>query len=359
MDPTTRRRFTSRLFVLALTVLGSAPRDVLAITPALASSGGDRDIRGGSLANTSLTKVDAPDPVTSGTDLTYTIVASNEGPDPALSAVVNDVLPAGTTFVSMSPPSGWTCMTPAVGAGGTVNCTNPSLAVGSDTFVLTVHVDPTLAPLTVLTNTADLTSTTPDQQPDDNIATALTTVLSPARLTATKTVASGTPYPGSAVTYTVVIRNSGPAMQHGNPGPELTDVLPPQLALVSAMATSGTAVATIGTNTVTWDGSLAVNATVTITIQATIGLGVAPGTTVTNQGTLAYDLDGDGANEASGLTDDPAPPGATDPTAFVVVGQPVVQVPALGGAGLAALAGLLAVFAASRLRRSGAGQVAR
>ena len=48
------------------------------------------------------------------------------------------------------------------------------------------------------------------------------------------------------ITYTVVLTNAGPNTQSDNPGDELTDVLPASLTLVSASATSGTAVATIG-----------------------------------------------------------------------------------------------------------------
>ena len=61
---------------------------------------------------------------------------------------------------------------------------------------------------------------------------------------------------GGTVTYTVTLTNTGPGAQGDNPGNEFTDVLPAHLALVSATATSGTAVANVGTNTVTWNGSI-------------------------------------------------------------------------------------------------------
>ncbi len=58
----------------------------------------------------------------------------------------------------------------------------------------------------------------------------------------TKTV-SGTFAVGNTVTYVITLTNSGPGPQADNPGNELTDVLPAGLALVSATATAGTAVA--------------------------------------------------------------------------------------------------------------------
>ncbi len=141
-------------------------------------------------------------------------------------------------------------------------------------------------------------------------APALSTVIG------TKTV-SGSFVVGGAVTYAVTITNTGSTPVADNPGNELTDVLPAGLTLASANATSGTAVATIGTNTVTWNGGIAGGASVTVTITATINAGAA-GTTITNQGTIRYDSDLNGSNETTVATDDPTVGGASDPTSFVV-----------------------------------------
>jgi len=167
-------------------------------------------------------------------------------------------------------------------------------------------------------------------------------------LSGTKT-ASGTFAPGSTVIYTVVLTNQGPGTQGDNPGAEFTDVLPAGLTLVSATATSGTTAT--AANTVTWNGSLAASASVTITITATINSNVAPGTTITNQGTIAYDADGNGTNEASATTDDPATAGGANPTTFQVGAGSIAEVPTLDTFGLALLALLLAMGGALLLRR--------
>jgi uncharacterized repeat protein (TIGR01451 family) len=136
-------------------------------------------------------------------------------------------------------------------------------------------------------------------------------------LSATKTV-SGSFQVNGTVTYTVTITNNGTANQADNAGNEFTDVLPASLTLINASATSGTAVATIGTNTVNWKGSLApLGGSVTITITATVKTGTQ-GTTISNQGNLSFDANNDGTNEASGVTDDPGVGGTTDPTSFTV-----------------------------------------
>ena len=51
-------------------------------------------------ADLSITKTDDADPVVAGTDLTYTLVVTNDGPSDATNVVVTDPLPAGTSFVS-------------------------------------------------------------------------------------------------------------------------------------------------------------------------------------------------------------------------------------------------------------------
>ncbi|MEO6193364.1 MAG: IPTL-CTERM sorting domain-containing protein [Thermoanaerobaculia bacterium] len=134
-------------------------------------------------------------------------------------------------------------------------------------------------------------------------------------VTATKTV-TGTFTVGGTVTYTVTLTNNGTAAQADNAGNEFTDILPAGLTLVSASATSGTAAT--AANTATWNGVLApLGGSVTITITATVNAG-AQGTTISNQGTVSYDADNNGTNEASNSTDDPGVAGASDPTTFVV-----------------------------------------
>ncbi len=291
-------------------------------------------------ADVSVTKVDTPDPVTAGERLTYTITVQNAGPDTATTVGLSDTLPAGTTFVSLSAPGGWSCTTPAVGANGTVGCSIAAFPVGSATFTIVVTVD-WLTPVgTVLWNAATLYSVTPDPDSEDRSSTVTTTVVSPARLSATKAV-SGSYRPGGTVIYAIDLRNAGPGMQLDNPGDELVDVLPAELALVSASANSGTVVATVGTNTVTWNGTLVAGGVTTITIRATVRAGTLPGASVTNQASIAYDLDGNGTNEASGTSDDPATTTAGDPTTFVALAEPTI--PAVGDLGLALLGLLVAI----------------
>jgi uncharacterized repeat protein (TIGR01451 family) len=295
-------------------------------------------------ANLSVTKVDTPDPIAPGANITYTITVNNAGPTNASSVSLSDTLPANTTFVSLASPGGWSCITPAVGAAGTVTCTNASVGTGNAVFTLVVAVAGNTPNATVISNTATVSSTTADPSTGNESATATTTVHSGPNLVATKSV-SGSFLPGGSIAYTIVLTNNGGALQPDNPGNELVDVLPPAVTLVSASATSGTAVATVGTNTVTWNGSLAAGASVTITINATVSPSATVGTTVSNQATINYDADGNGTNESTRQSDSTSAPGASDPTTFAVAPANFSAIPTLDERALMALAVMLAMLA--------------
>src|SRR6266446_10214499 len=251
-------------------------------------------------ADLSVSKIDSPDPVNAGSNLTYTITVNNNGPDAAANASWSDTLPAGTTFVALSDVGGLSCSKPAPGVNGVISCSHPSFSVGSSVFTLIVAVAPTVPAGSTLSNTATATSSTPDGNPGNESGTATTMVLSPASVTGNKSVLGGTT-PGSTVNYVIVLANSGSSDQQDNPGNEFTDVLSTDLTLVSASANGGTATANTGTNTVTWNGVIPANDSVTIVIDATIKTGTEDHT-IANQGTISYDADGNGTNEASAST---------------------------------------------------------
>jgi uncharacterized repeat protein (TIGR01451 family) len=126
-------------------------------------------------ADLSLTKTDAPDPVTVGGNLTYTLTVTNQGPDPSTDSTVTDTLPAGVTFVSVIPSQG-VCSSPL--PGSPVICSLGPLAVGaSATIGIVATVDPTA--VSPLSDTATVAGIEADPVQDNNSATAETTISSP------------------------------------------------------------------------------------------------------------------------------------------------------------------------------------
>jgi uncharacterized repeat protein (TIGR01451 family) len=157
-------------------------------------------------ADLAVTKSDTPDPVPAGSDLTYTIVVTNNGPATALTVTLTDAVPADTTFRSVSTPGAWSCTTPAVGGTGTISCTLDSLASGQQSAVtLRVRVDAGATAGSTITNTASVSSLVNDPVSGNNSATATTTVAAantcptPGKDGAGGTLASGVNsyYPGT------------------------------------------------------------------------------------------------------------------------------------------------------------------
>jgi hypothetical protein len=107
----------------------------------------------------------------------------------------------------------------------------------------------------------------------------------------------------------------------------------------------------VGTNTVTWNGSIPASGSVTITISATI-LPAAAGTTVSNQGTIAFDADGNGTNEATAQTDDPGAAGAANPTTFQAAAAVASEIPTLSPLAMLLVALALSGLGLALLKRT-------
>jgi uncharacterized repeat protein (TIGR01451 family) len=210
-----------------------------------------------SSADLAISKTDSPDPVTTGSDLTYTITVTNNGPCAATGVTMTDPLPATMTYVSATSSQG-TCS-----GTSTVTCNLGALANGASATG-TIVVTPTQSG--VIGNTASVTSNESDPNPDNNSATQATTVNAPpsADLSITKTD-SPDPVPvGANITYTITATNGGPDTATGV---TVTDTLPGGVTLVSATASQGSC---NGSATVTCSlGSLANGSSAAVTIVVT------------------------------------------------------------------------------------------
>jgi uncharacterized repeat protein (TIGR01451 family) len=119
----------------------------------------------------------------------YDIVVANLGKNAASSVLVKDVLPAGVTFVSATIQSvscSWSgCSNSTQGtgcsvAGNVVSCTastlGPQIAGNVTGLYIRIIVKPTSTCGSVITNTATVTSASPDSNPKNNSSSASTYV---------------------------------------------------------------------------------------------------------------------------------------------------------------------------------------
>jgi uncharacterized repeat protein (TIGR01451 family) len=119
-------------------------------------------------ADLSITKTATPNPVTVGASLTYTLTIANHGPNDATDVIVDDTLPAGVSFVSITPSQG-TC------AGtSSISCNLGSLANGASATV-SIVVTPTQRG--EISNTASVIGDQYDSDRNNNADTITTTVL--------------------------------------------------------------------------------------------------------------------------------------------------------------------------------------
>src|SRR5215470_975759 len=127
-------------------------------------------------ADLAISKTAAPDPVTAGSNLTYTITITNDGPDAAESVTVTDILPEATTFISCGATGGGVCS----GAENNRAVTFASLAPGaSATITFVVQVKCSVADGAIVSNTATVSTATFEPEQSNNTATTATTVSNP------------------------------------------------------------------------------------------------------------------------------------------------------------------------------------
>ncbi len=154
-------------------------------------------------ANLVIAKRSLADPTVAGQNLTYEILVTNNGPSDAQVITVTDKLPDNTSYVSSTD----SCVQ---GPIGTLTCRAAgSLAAGASTsFQVTVFVSSSVAAGSTLTNSVELTTTTPLGPNSKITATETTTVTT---LTDLSIDLSSPPsvVAGESMTVTAVVANAG------------------------------------------------------------------------------------------------------------------------------------------------------
>ncbi|MGH9819591.1 MAG: FG-GAP-like repeat-containing protein, partial [Pyrinomonadaceae bacterium] len=247
-------------------------------------------------ADLAITKTDGVTDVVPGGSTTYTITASNAGPDAVTGANVADTFPAALTDT-------WTC----VGAGGgtctaagagNINDTVNLPSGGSVTYTASAAIS--AAATGTLSNTATVTAPagTTDPTPGNNSATDVDTVTPQADLAITKTDGVTTANAGTSVVYTITASNTGPS---NVTGATVADTFPATLTATWTCAGAGGGTCTAagagnindstvnlpagGSVTYTAAAQISIGATGTLSNTATVTSGVTDPTPGNNSAT--------------------------------------------------------------------------
>src|SRR5204863_384004 len=241
-------------------------------------------------ADLAITKTDGVTTAVPGGSVTYTITASNAGPDPVTGGTVADTFPAALTCT-------WTC----VGAGGgtctasgsgNINGTVNLPSGGSVTYTASCTI--AASATGTLSNTATVAAPggVTGPTPGNNWATDTDALGASADLAITKTDGVTTATPGRSVTYSITASNAGPS---NAPGATVADTFP------AALTCTWTCVGA-GGGTCTASGSGNINGTVNLPSGGSV--------TYTASCTIAASATGTLSNTATVA----APGGVTGPT---------------------------------------------
>ena len=210
-----------------------------------------------------VTMTDAPDPVASGGNVTYSISITNKHNPPQLAPGIRltDVLPAGFTFVSATASQGGCSQ-----SGGTVTCDFGTLQP-SNRITATLTLNATGSG--PVANTVTVTANGPDLNPADNTASTTTTVNPSADISVMAAAAPNPVHQGQNIIYTIAVQNGGPSTASNV---RLTNTLPASVTYVSANPSQGSCSRSGQVVTCSF-GNMASSASTMVTIVAQAGAG--------------------------------------------------------------------------------------
>lgn len=234
------------------------------------------------------TKSDGLTTVTPGQTITYTMTISNFGTIPATGVVITDVLPTFLSFITHTLDVSPTTPAALTYVWKLEDSIAPNAALR---FKLRVRVADALpSPATALTNQARVTTTAPEANTSNNIASDTTTSTGSPTPGITLSVSPNQVRTNQNATYTIKVTNTGTA--------PMTDIVVEDtfstfLDISSAKTDKGTATTNNSTRKVTVTfGVLNRNEVVTITVVGRVNTSATVNSTVTNTAKLTYKFGG-------------------------------------------------------------------
>ena len=214
------------------------------------------------VADLSVTESASPASVPRGSQVTFNIVVTNNGPDAANNVTLTDTLPTGATFVSSTPTQTSTSGSTRIYALGTI------ASGASRTIALRVQTPDTIGTVTNTASVAQTGATDPSAANNSATANATTTNGAPAFVYSVGKLINVGPYSpslyhaGARFVQDVTIINNGTAPANA-PLQLVLDGLPSSVKLTNA----GGVAASTGAPFVNLPSSLAVGQKVTVRLQ--------------------------------------------------------------------------------------------
>ena len=251
----------------------------------------------GSAADMAVTDAGSPNPVAANGNITYTIIATNNGPSAADNATLVLPVPNSTTFLSLTPPAGWSCLAPAIGSTGNAVCTIANMpGLSSANFTFVVKVATGTANGTVITGTATVSSSVIDSVLSNNTATVTTIVgTSGPNLMVTNTATPNPVQAGNTITYTQIVTNTGSS---GITNGTFTEATPANTTFVLITPPAGWNCTGFPASPCT-AASVGAGASGTFTVVFRVLAGTPAGTIITDTATVNASNQSFGANSAT------------------------------------------------------------
>ncbi len=176
-----------------------------------------------------------------GDNITYTITVNNAGPDVATNVVIEDILPAGLTFVSSGTFTNSAGVLSAniasIAVNQTITLTYIAQATGAGAIINVAQV---LSADQIDEDSTPGNAETVNEDDDDDEVINVINPTPLADLSLAKYVDNNTPEVGNTVTYTIMVTNNGPSVATNV---EVKDILPVGLTYVSSTSTNTSALA--------------------------------------------------------------------------------------------------------------------
>ncbi|MFB6456178.1 gliding motility-associated C-terminal domain-containing protein [Chitinophaga sp. Hz27] len=270
------------------------------------------------VANLNVTKTISNATPDAGSQVTFTITATNAGPSNATAVTVTDILQSGYAFVSAAP------------AIGTYNATTGVWTIGklNNGQQTTLTITATVLPTGDYSNTATIKGNEKDKTPTDDASSIVPPVPVPvADLQVIKTISNTVPGTGDIVSFQVVVKNNGPSTATNA---TVTDVMQNGFSYQQSTTSKGN----FNSNTGVWTiGTLTAGETATLQVDAWVN---TTGIYINTATVKADEKDPDNSNNSSvvNIKPDPitdlhvsksvsnmAPPHGSDVTFTIIAGN--------------------------------------